>query len=46
VAITLVDRAISVFSIWLLGGLAYLVSGKTKGGRERRAAEIADLRGP
>jgi hypothetical protein len=43
VAITLVDRTISVFSIWVLGGLAYVFSSKTKGGRERRVAEIADL---
>jgi hypothetical protein len=43
VAITLVDRAISVFSIWLLGGLAYVFSSKTKGARQRRVAEIADI---
>jgi glycosyltransferase 2 family protein len=40
VAITVVDRAISVLSIIVLGGIAYLVSSKTKGGRERREADI------
>jgi uncharacterized protein (TIRG00374 family) len=36
-AITLVDRAISVFSIWVLGGIAYVWSDKTKTGAARRA---------
>jgi len=39
-AITIVDRAISVFSIWVLGGIAYVASAKTKGGGPRQAAEI------
>jgi glycosyltransferase 2 family protein len=38
-AITIVDRAISVLSIIVLGGIAYLVSPKTKGG-PRQPAEI------
>ena len=41
VAITVVDRAISVLSIIVLGSIAYLASAKTKGGRERRAADVA-----
>ena len=39
-AITLVDRAISVFSIWVLGAIAYLWSDKTKSRRERLPADI------
>lgn len=38
VAITLVDRAISVFSIWFTGGLVYAVSRKTKTNITRRSA--------
>ena len=34
VAITLVDRAISVLSVILFGGIAYLLSDKTKGGKQ------------
>ena len=37
VAITLVDRAISVISIILLGSVAYVLSGKTKGRRQTAA---------
>jgi glycosyltransferase 2 family protein len=40
-AITVVDRAISVLSIIVLGSVVYLVSAKTKGGRERREADVA-----
>jgi glycosyltransferase 2 family protein len=36
-AITLVDRAISVLSIILLGGITYILSSKTKGGPRRPA---------
>jgi len=39
-AITIVDRTISVFSIWVLGSIAYVASAKTKGGGPRQAAEI------
>ena len=38
-AIVLVDRAISVLSIIILGGIAYVLSSKTKGPRPARAAE-------
>lgn len=41
VAITLVDRAISVFSIWITGGIVYALSRKTKASATRRSAEIA-----
>jgi glycosyltransferase 2 family protein len=34
VAITLVDRTISVLSVILFGGIAYLLSDKTKGGKQ------------
>lgn len=37
-AITLVDRAISVFSIWIFGSLAYLLSPMTRSGAARRTA--------
>ena len=40
-AITLVDRAISVFSIWFTGGLIYALSSKTKANVTRRPAEVA-----
>jgi glycosyltransferase 2 family protein len=40
VAITVVDRAISVLSIIVLGSAAYVLSSKTKGGRERREADV------
>ena len=33
VAITLVDRAISVLSVILFGGIAWVLSSKTKGAR-------------
>lgn len=36
-AITLVDRTISVFSIWVFGGVAYVLSDKTKTGAARRS---------
>ena len=39
VAITLVDRAISVLSVIVLGSIAYVLSSKTKGG-PRQPAEI------
>ncbi len=39
-AIILVDRAISVFSIWIFGGIAYVLSDKTKAGR-RPAVEAS-----
>jgi len=39
VAITLLDRAVSVLSVIVLGGIAYVLSPKTKGG-PRRPAEI------
>jgi glycosyltransferase 2 family protein len=39
-AITVVDRAISVLSIIVLGSVAYLLSRKTKGGIERREADV------
>jgi uncharacterized protein (TIRG00374 family) len=38
-AIALIDRTISVISIIILGGIAYVVSPKTKGGGPREAAE-------
>jgi uncharacterized protein (TIRG00374 family) len=38
-AITLVDRAISVFSIWVFGGTAYVLSSKTRSGIARRSAD-------
>ena len=34
VAITLVDRTISVLSVILFGGIAYLLSDKTKGPKQ------------
>jgi len=37
-AITLVDRAISVLSVIVLGSVAYVLSGKTKSGTGRRPA--------
>ncbi|MDL2335129.1 MAG: lysylphosphatidylglycerol synthase transmembrane domain-containing protein [Chloroflexota bacterium] len=37
-AITLVDRAISVFSIWIFGSVAYLLSPMTRSGAARRTA--------
>jgi hypothetical protein len=40
VAITVVDRAISVLSIIVLGGIVYILSSKTKGGRQRRAVDV------
>jgi glycosyltransferase 2 family protein len=40
VAITVVDRAISVLSIIILGSVAYVLSRKTKGGRRRREADF------
>ena len=39
-AITLVDRAISVLSIIVVGGVAYVLSSKTKGSGPRRPAEV------
>ncbi len=39
-AITVVDRAISVLSVIVLGTIAYFVSRKTKGGTERREADV------
>ncbi|MEP7158730.1 MAG: lysylphosphatidylglycerol synthase transmembrane domain-containing protein [Chloroflexota bacterium] len=45
VAITLVDRAISVFSIWIAGGIAYALSAKTKSRTTRRSAEIGPAPG-
>jgi glycosyltransferase 2 family protein len=44
-AITLVDRAISVFSIWVLGAIAYVASSKTKSGRQRVAADVEAVGG-
>jgi glycosyltransferase 2 family protein len=44
-AITLVDRAISVFSIWITGGIVYALSRKTKGGAARRSAELGTASG-
>jgi uncharacterized protein (TIRG00374 family) len=41
-AITLVDRAISVFSIWIFGSIAYVLSGKTRTRAARRSVE-ADI---
>jgi uncharacterized protein (TIRG00374 family) len=38
-AIALVDRAISVLSVIVLGFIAYLLSPKTKGGRPRRGTD-------
>jgi hypothetical protein len=38
-AITLVDRAISVFSIWVFGSTAYVLSSKTRSGIARRSAD-------
>lgn len=38
-AITLVDRAISVFSIWIFGSIAYVLSSKTRSSIPRRSAE-------
>jgi uncharacterized protein (TIRG00374 family) len=40
VAITVVDRAISVLSIIAFGSIAYVLSRKTKGGRERHEADV------
>jgi len=45
VAITLVDRAISVFSIWFTGGLIYSLSRKTKANVARRSADTATVPG-
>jgi hypothetical protein len=45
VAITLVDRAISVFSIWFTGGLIYALSRKTKANVTRRPADRASAAG-
>jgi hypothetical protein len=45
-AITLVDRAISVFSIWLTGGIIYALSAKTKSRTTRRSAEARAAPGP
>jgi uncharacterized protein (TIRG00374 family) len=45
VAITLVDRAISVFSIWFTGGLIYALSRKTKANVARRSADTATVSG-
>lgn len=45
VAITLVDRAISVFSIWFSGGLIYALSRKTKANVARRSADTATVPG-
>ena len=42
-AIILVDRAISVFSIWIFGSIAYVLSDKTKAGR-RPAVEASATR--
>jgi uncharacterized protein (TIRG00374 family) len=42
-AITLVDRAISVYSIWVFGSIAYVLSGKTRTRATRRSVE-ADTR--
>jgi len=39
-AITLVDRAISVFSIWIFGSIAYVLSGKTRTRTTRRSVEV------
>jgi uncharacterized protein (TIRG00374 family) len=39
-AIILVDRTISVFSIWVFGGIVYVLSDKTKAG-PRRAVEAS-----
>jgi uncharacterized protein (TIRG00374 family) len=44
-AITLVDRAISVFSIWFTGGIIYAVSSKTKANVTRRPADAEATRG-
>jgi hypothetical protein len=38
-AITVVDRAISVFSIWIFGSVAYVVSGKTRTRATHRSVE-------
>jgi uncharacterized protein (TIRG00374 family) len=40
-AITLVDRAISVMSIWVTGGLIYALSRKTKANVTRRSADVS-----
>ena len=45
VAITLVDRAISVMSIWITGGLIYALSRKTKATVIRRSADGAPAPG-
>ncbi len=39
-AITLVDRAISVFSIWIFGSIAYILSPMTRTGVARRSAGL------
>jgi uncharacterized protein (TIRG00374 family) len=39
-AITLVDRAISVFSIWVFGSIAYVLSPMTRSGVARRSAGL------
>ena len=44
-AIVLVDRAISVFSIWVTGGLVYALSSKTKAGSSRRPADADAVAG-
>ena len=46
VAITLVDRTISVFSIWVTGGLIYALSRKTKANVTRRPADTGTPAGP
>jgi uncharacterized protein (TIRG00374 family) len=44
-AIVVVDRAISVFSIVILGGIAYVISSKPRGGG-MKVEEIAPSPGP
>jgi uncharacterized protein (TIRG00374 family) len=43
--VTLVDRAISVFSIWITGGIIYALSRKTKANTTRRAADLGGATG-
>jgi uncharacterized membrane protein YbhN (UPF0104 family) len=48
-AIVVVDRAISVFSIVILGGIAYIVSSKPRGGGmevEEVGPSLAPVRPP
>ena len=45
-AITLVDRTISVFSIWILGSIAYVLSPMTRSGIARRSADLDAAPGP